>query len=145
MQKNTTTLLGAGHLGGVYPFCSRPTPQRFLRIGAKYRYHGPTPMFGGVHDNAETLPNTRDHYTPGPTQSRLYVALCDKKAGKRTYPPTAALAADLPCAGGAECGADTLGAVKIVDGVGVWGFYAYVEPPCVRLGLAALIHKAAAG
>ena len=55
------------------------------------------------------------------------------------------LDADLPCSGEIECNADILRAVKIEDGK-VWGFYTFVESPCVRLqffddGRTAMNHK----
>jgi hypothetical protein len=122
-----TTLLGNGHLGDGYPLCSGLPPQHYLKRGATYSYHGPVSMFGDLHDNAEKLPNIRDHFVPDATESQLYHVLCGKKEGKCSFPSTVTLAADLVCHGAVECGADTLRAVKIVDGA-TWGYYR-----CVRL------------
>ena len=126
------TILGKGHLGDGYPLCSGLGPRPYLKRGAKFEYVGPVSMLGELHDNPTKLPGIRPHFAPDAAKSALYSALCGRKDGKCTFPPTVTLASDLPCNGKVECGADILRAVKIVDG-GTWGFYTFVEPPCVRL------------
>ena len=127
-----TTLLGKGHLGDGYPLCSQLGPQHYLKQGARYEYHGSDSMFGDVHDNAQQLPNIRSHHVPDAVNSQLYQALCGMVEGNCTFPPIITLDADLACHGAAECNADVLRVVKIVDG-DAWGFYTFVDPPCVRL------------
>ena len=132
------TLLGgwaAGYLGDAYPLCSQLPPRHFLQAGAKFRYHGEASMLGEVHDNADELPSVREHMTPDPVHSALYAQLCQRDAGgeqKCTFPPVVTLSSDLTCHGDAECGAELLRAVKIIDG-DTSGYYTYVEPPCTRL------------
>jgi hypothetical protein len=124
-----TKLLGNGHLGDGYPLCSGLPPRHYLKRGATYSYHGPISMFGDLHDNAEKLPNIRDHFVPDADASGLYQVLCGKKEGKCTFPSLVTLEADLVCNGAVECGADLLRAVKIVDG-DTWGFYTCVHCAC---------------
>lgn len=125
------------HLGDRYPLCGELPAQHYLKKGAKYRYHGVASLLGAVHDNEDgSRPNIRAHFAPDPASSALFAVLCkrDDAAGSQncTFPPVVTLEADLACNGPVECSADMLRAVKIVDGE-AWGYYTYVEPPCVRL------------
>ena len=129
------TKLGGGYLGDSYPLCSKLPAGHFLKKGAKFRYHGFESMLGKTFDNAAaSTSNIRAHFTPDARQSDLHAALCkrDSKTTRCTFPAVVTLAEDLVCHGLAECSADTLHAVKLVDGA-TWGYYSYVEPPCVRL------------
>ena len=133
------------HLGDTYPLCSELPPRHYLMKGAKYRFTGQTSMLGAAADNHDEKGQTanhgiRGHFTPNATHSQLYTALCSKRGGKCSFPAVVMLDADLrsSCYGDTECKADILRAVKIVDHAaakdgGVWGYYTYVEPPCVRL------------
>ena len=57
----------------------------------------------------------------------LHAALCRRSAGAGcTFPPVVLLGSDLACHGAAECGAEMVRAVKIVDG-DVAGYYTYVH------------------
>ena len=123
---------GAKNLGDSYPLCSQLPARHFLQSGSKYRYHGTTSTLGELYDNAAGI---REHFSPDPTASELYAALCSASSGRAqrcTFPPVVTLTSTLSCNGATECAADTLKAVKIVDG-DTTGFYTYVEPPCVRL------------
>lgn len=128
------TLRGKGHLGDGYVLCSSLAPQHYLHRGAKYVYHGPISMYGELHDNHDNkIPTIREHFVADASSSQLYQALCGAdKDGRCTFPAEATLDADLACSGSVECNADILRAVKIEDG-NAWGYYTYVEPPCVRL------------
>ena len=136
-DKFPKTLLGGavagGHLGDSFPLCSELPPRHFLQTGAKFRYNGNVSLLGATHDNAPGMSTIRDHFTPDPVSSELYSALCQSGGGSRcSFPPVVTLQSDLTCNGAAECGADMVHAVKIVDGTAV-GFYTYIQPPCVRL------------
>ena len=126
-----------GHLGDGFPLCGKMAPRQFLRKGARFEYHGRESLLGFVHDNPDGRPNIREHFAPDPANSALYEALCDRRAmsdgaQRCSFPVVVTLDADLNCYGAAECGADLLRAVKIVDGDNV-AFYSYAEPPCARL------------
>ena len=126
---------GARNLGDSYPLCSQLPARHFLQMGAKYRYHGTSSILGEPHDNAARNAGIREHFSPDPTTSALHSALCSASSGSAqrcTFPPVVTLTSTLSCTGATECGADTLKAVKIVDGDAT-GFYTYVEPPCIRL------------
>ena len=124
-----------GYLGDTYPLCSDLPRGHFLLKGAKYKYHGPTSMFGREMDQAVKEGNepTRAHFEPQ-QQSQLHAALCSKRGDRCTFPPVVVLPVDLDCHGASECNAEMVHAVKIVDiENSVSGFYTYVAPPCVRL------------
>jgi cullin-associated NEDD8-dissociated protein 1 len=126
---------GARNLGDSYPLCSQLPARHFLQRGAKYRYHGTTSILGEPYDNAAGYAGIREHFSPDPATSAPYAELCSASSGgaqRCTFPPVVTLTSTLSCTGATECGADTLKAVKIVDGDAT-GFYTYVEPPCVRL------------
>lgn len=129
------SLLGGpsiGHIGDSYPLCSHLPPQHYLKQGAKYRYHGNVSMLGSIHDNVDGYANIREHMTPT-SASQLFTKLCARGGNLNcTFPSVVVLDTDLQCTGDAECNADLLRAVKIVDGDNI-GYYTYVEPPCVRL------------
>ena len=141
-DKFPKTLLGGavdgGHLGDGFPLCSQLPQRHFLQAGAKYRYTGNASVHGALHD---AVPTALDHLTPDPAASQLYAALCRAAdndgvldGGRCSFPGVVTLPADLGCHGAAECGADMIHAVRIVDGAAV-GFYVYVPAPCVRLQL----------
>jgi hypothetical protein len=127
-----TMIGGKAYLGDSYPLCAELVPQHYMKKDARFEYHGPISILGDLHDNVEKLPNIRDHFTPDSTKSQLYAALCSERNGKCTFPSVVTLDADLACNGEVECNADMLRVVKITDG-DLWGYYTYIEPPCVRL------------
>jgi cullin-associated NEDD8-dissociated protein 1 len=122
--------VAGGHIGDNFPLCSELPPRHFLLSGAKFRYSGDSSLHGANYDE---IPTAREHFTPDSASSGLYSALCQRGDGSRcTFPPVVTLESDVACNGAAECGADMVHAIKIVDGDAV-GFYTYVPPPCVRL------------
>jgi cullin-associated NEDD8-dissociated protein 1 len=130
------TTLDGGYLGDAFAVCEDLPPQAFLLQGAKYHRTGSKSTLGATFDNADGKLNgkIREHFVPDPTKSKLYAALCDRnaKSGKCTFPADLALPSTIGCIGKVECGADTLVAIKMIDGDRVV-YYSYIEPPCVQL------------
>ena len=130
------TSLHGGYLGDGYPLCAALPERSFLLAGAKYHKSGATSILGsgdGLYDN-DLGGRRRMHFMPTPETSQLYAALCARSqvTGLCTFPHDVTLPTTLPCDGDVECGADTLRAVKMIDGSQTV-FYSFVEPPCVDL------------
>ena len=135
------TKLRGGYLGDGFELCSELPAQHYLAGGAKYTLVGSISAIGEFYDQlSANKSNTRkrEHFTPHPTFSEPNAALCSLNAesGKCSFPPIVVLNQTLACHAPAECGADTLRVVKIVDAAdGTTLYYSYEEPPCTHLTL----------
>eukprot|EP00040_Diaphanoeca_grandis_P028845 m.167802 g.167802 ORF g.167802 m.167802 type:complete len:2710 (-) comp31477_c0_seq1:197-8326(-) len=134
------TRLNGGYLGDAYPLCAELPPQHFLQQGAKYVLTGNNSKqgFGDYWDKISDKtvhPHTqaREQFTPDKDASQLYAALCERDGvtNRCTFPSVVELPSTLTCHGVAECTADTLRVVKVVDGA-LALYYTYHEPPCVH-------------
>jgi uncharacterized protein (DUF1800 family) len=128
------TSLGTGYLGDGYPLCNEQPRRAFLLKGAHYHKTGSQSSLAQslAYDEMEQAGTIRSHFTPNPSTSKLYAALCSKngQSGKCTFPMDVNLPATVPCTGKVECNADILHVVKMIEGDNV-EYYQYMEPTCV--------------
>jgi hypothetical protein len=136
-DKLPKTKLREGYLGDAYPLCSELPATHYLLGGSTWQYTGNVSSFGAEFDTAGAT--LRDHLTPTPNASALHTALCvpEPSTGRCTFPVEVTLPATLPCHGDAECLADDVRIVRIVDPSDpenkTFAFYNHVPTRCVRM------------
>ena len=127
-----------GHIGDAYPLCADLGPKPFLRVGAKYRYIGPSrlpDLMRGIDwaTDSGATPDNAPSFAPNPDTSALYARLCDRDPVSQVcqLASTVELTENLAC-DGPECRVDTLRLVEMAVG-GSSLYYEYVPAPCVSL------------
>ena len=132
------TDLYGGYLGDGYPLCVDLPERTFLRVGAKYRLLGSSPVPELIRDDpswVEAEVVNRLQVQPG---SGLYDRLCASGGGGScTFPSVVVLESNLShcdnntstsAAAMEECNVETIRVVQIEN-----LFYEYIRVPCVQL------------
>jgi hypothetical protein len=104
----------------------------FLNKGRKYILSGKNSVFGALDDR---WPHTvvKGRFSPNPTTSSLYAALCQRDPGtnKCTWPREVVLEKNLKC-DGVECDVARVIAVQMIDGAEI-RYFTLAPPICVTL------------
>lgn len=119
--------LEEGYIGDFYPLCADLPSKSFLRIGAKYRLLGSSPLPELLLEDDKTwalLAETKRFKLE--TGSGLYDRLCAPFGGSCTFPSVVVLDINLACAS-TECTVDTVRVIQVDD-----VFYEYIRVPCVE-------------
>jgi Protein of unknown function (DUF1800) len=120
--------LANGYIGDYYPLCADLAKKPFLRVGAKYRLLGTSPIPELVEEDWEPSPRTKQLRLE-PNTTGLFEKLCSNSSGSTcTFSGTVVLDQNLDClAVASECNVDTVRVVQIHN-----VFYEYVHLPCVE-------------